>query len=132
MVGGMCGRGRAWLGACMVGVCVGDRGCMVGGMHGGGGACMARGMWWGHAWQGSMHGRGVHDRGQHEIRLVNVQSVCILLECTFVDFIFFVDSLVKISDTGQCMRLVAFGFLLQNFEKCGVNYERYFVSVRAY
>ena len=72
-------------------------------------------MWWGHAWQRSMHGRGVHDRGHHEIRVVNVQSVCILLECIFVDFIFFVNSLDKISDTGQCMRLVVFGFLLQNF-----------------
>ena len=50
-VGGMHGRGQ----------------CMVGGMHGRGvvGAC----------WQRSMHGRGVHDRGHHEIRVVNV-SVC--------------------------------------------------------
>ena len=57
-------------------------------MHGMG-AFMAEGMWWGHAWKRSMHGKGVYDRGQHEIRVVNVRSVCILLEYIFLDFIFF-------------------------------------------
>ena len=75
---GVYGGGHTWWGACMAGGA-----CMVGGMHGRGyvmGACLAEE----HAWQG-----GVHDRGHHKIRVVNVRSVCILLECIFVDFIFF-------------------------------------------
>ena len=68
IAGGMCGRGHAWQGACMVGRHVGGGGygrgdvwlggghawlgaCMVGGVHGG--ACMA----------GGICGGGMRDRG---------------------------------------------------------------------
>ena len=47
LTGDVCGRGCAWQGACMAGACTaggmqGKGACMAGGMHGGGG---------GHAWQ---------------------------------------------------------------------------------
>ena len=88
---GMCGRGHACQGVCMVVVCGrGDawqrgawqKACMVGGMHGGM-----------HAWQGDMCGGGVcmeggmHGRG-HAGHTVNEQAVYILLECILVFNIF--------------------------------------------
>ena len=54
--GGRAGqRGRAWQGVCMAG---------------------------GHAWQGGMHGRGVHNGGGES--MVNERAVRILLECILV------------------------------------------------
>ena len=87
VVGGVLVGVCAWQGACMAG-----RACVAGGMHGGG-TCMAAGCVWqgsmcgrGHAWWGGMH--ATHAPQHYEIRSVNAQTVCILLECILVLILF--------------------------------------------
>ena len=85
--------------------------CGRGGMHGGG--MHGRGhVWWGHAWQGAymvggMCGRGgMHAThappGHHEIWSVNVQAVCILLECILV-LLVYVQALMGLKPMIECL-----------------------------
>ena len=76
MVGGTCGKGHAWQGACMVGDMCGGVGGIVEGMHGrsmcgGVGVCVAEGMHGrgacmagGCAWQEGIHCRGMCVTGE--------------------------------------------------------------------